>query len=385
MRSTRTLFDRVTGQQPLSHREIVLSAVSAVVALLLITFVSKKFLSGFDLPFIVASMGASAVLLFAVPTSPMNHPWAVAGGHLSSALAGVICAQYIGSIEIAAPIASATAILVMLYLRCLHPPGGATAMLIVLGSDEVHAAGYQFILTPIALNVMILLGATLAIRALTRKLRLHDQNEKTLQWLNEMERGRPLAPHPTLEDIGAARARFDTYIDVKDEELLQLLRLATHNTHQRRLGDLTCRELMLAEPLCTEFGTPLEEIWEQFQQHRLTAMPVIDRARHVIGIVTLNDFIHHAASFPQETLEERIAALVQTTHTLTSDKAEVAGQIMTGPAITAREEARVAELLPLLDNRHIHHIPIVDGNGKLTGLLSRSEIVAILEREESPL
>lgn len=385
MQPLRDLIDRVTGQQQLSHREILFSFISALTALVLVAVVSKQFLAGFSFPFIVASMGASAVLLFAVPTSPMNHPWAVVAGHLSSAVVGVTCAQYIDSIQFAAPVAAATAILVMLYLRCLHPPGGATAMLIVLGGDKVHAAGYQFILTPIALNILILLCATLVIRLVTRQLRQRERSEMAIEWLNELEKGRPLAPRLTPEDIEAARARLDTYIDVKDEQLLQLLRLATHNIHQRRLGELRCRELMLAEPLCAEFGTPLEEVWGLFQQRHLTAMPVIDRARHVIGIVTLNDFIHHSAPFPQETLEERIKALVQTTTKLTSEKPEVAGQIMTTPAITAQEETRVAELLPLLDNRHIHHVPIVDANSKLTGLLSRSEIVAILERDESPL
>lgn len=354
------LIDRVTGQKLLSLREILIAFVSALVALTLITVISAKFLSGISVPFIIASMGASAVLLFAVPSSPMNHPWAVIVGHLSSALVGVICAQEIDSIQFAAPIASAVAILVMLYLRCLHPPGGATAMLVVLGSDRVHAAGYQFILTPIAFNIVILLGAALVIRLVSQQLHPRDKSATALEWVNELETGRPLAPHLTLKDVASARAQLDTYIDVNDEELLQLLRLVTHNTHQRRLGELRCYELMLPEPLHAEFGSPLAEVWGWFEQHRLTAVPVVDRARRVIGIVTLNDFIHHAADFPQQSLEARIEALIHTTHELTSNKAEVVGQIMTTPVLTAQESSTVAELLPLLDNRHIHHIPIVE-------------------------
>lgn len=385
MLSLRALVDRVTDSQQLSHREILFTAISALVALILIAVISNKLLLGVDSPFIVASMGASAVLLFAVPSSPMNSPWAVVVGHLSSAVIGVTCSQYIDSIILAAPIAGATAILVMLYLRCLHPPGGATAMLIVLGGDHVHATGYQFILTPIALNILILLSATLVIRRITGALRQSERGEVTIARVSKLEQSRALAPRLTEADIVAARAQLDTYIDVKDEQLLQLLRLATHNSHQRRLGDLRCQALMLPAPLCAEFGTPLAEVWGWFQQHHVTAVPVIDRARHVIGIITVHDFIRHAAEFSQVTLEERIAALIHTTHQLTSDKPEVAGQIMTTAVVTARQDARVAELLPLLDNRHIHHIPIVDTNDKLSGLLSRSEIVALLERDEVPL
>ncbi len=384
MSPMRAFINRLTGQQQLSHSGILLSAVSVLIAITLIAVISQQFLSGLALPFIVASMGATAVLLFAVPSSPMNRPWAVVVGHLVSAIVGVTCAQQIDAIQFAAPVAAAGAILVMQYLRCLHPPGGATAMLIVLGGDQAHAASYQFILTPIALNILILLGATLVIRWISRQMLQQKRGDTNLQWIDELEQSRPLTPHLTQADIEMARAQLDTYIDVKDEALLQLLRLATHNTHQRRLGELRCKELML-EPLCAEFGSPLKEVWGWFQQHHLTAVPVINRPRHVIGIITLKDFIYHAAAFPQPTLEQRIEALIQPTTGLTSNKAEVAGQIMTSPVITAQESSKVAELLPLLDDRQIHHIPIIDANNKLTGLLSRNEIVAILERNEEPV
>ncbi len=381
----RAFINRLTGQRQLSHGGILLSAVSVLIAITLIAVISQQFLSGLALPFIVASMGATAVLLFAVPSSPMNRPWAVVVGHLVSAIVGVTCAQQIDAIQFAAPVAAAGAILAMQYLRCLHPPGGATAMLIVLGGDQAHAASYQFILTPIALNILILLGATLVIRWISRQMLQQKRGDTNLQWIDELEQSRPLTPHLTQADIETARAQLDTYIDVKDEALLQLLRLATHNTHQRRLGELRCKELMLPEPLCAEFGSPLKEVWGWFQQHHLTAVPVINRPRHVIGIITLKDFIHHAAAFPQPTLEQRIEALIQPTTGLTSNKAEVAGQIMTSPVITAQESSKVAELLLLLDDRQIHHIPIIDANNKLTGLLSRNEIVAILERNEEPV
>ena len=381
----RPLINKLTSRQQLSHHEILIIAISTLAALALIVLISKQLLSGLALPFVVASMGASAILMFAAPSSPMSHPWAVAAGHFVSATVGVVCLNSFGTPLIAAPIAVTLSILLMLYLRCLHPPAGATAMLIALGGEQIRAAGYQIILTPIVLNIVILLCAAAMIHHITRQQRQRIHRAKTIQWINELEAGRPLAPRLALDDVVAARTQLDTYIDVEDEALLQLMRLAVHNTHQRRLGGLCCRDLMLPEPISAEFGSHLDEVWELFQQHHLTAVPVIDRARRVIGIVTLNDFIHHAAHFPQATLEERIKALVRRSEGPTSDKAEVAGQIMTSPAITAREESRVAELLPLLDNGHIHHVPVVNAQNRLTGLLNRSEIVTILEQEESTL
>ncbi|MBU1192668.1 MAG: HPP family protein [Gammaproteobacteria bacterium] len=106
---------------------------------------------------LVASMGASAVLLFAVPHGPLSQPWPVFGGHLVSAVVGVACAQMITQPLLAAGFAVALAIGAMAYLRCIHPPGGATALTAVAGGDAVHALGYHYVVTPVMLNAITIL------------------------------------------------------------------------------------------------------------------------------------------------------------------------------------------------------------------------------------
>ena len=106
---------------------------------------------------IIASMGSSAVLLFAVPHGPLSQPWPVFGGHLVSAIVGVTCAKLIPAPMLAAAIAVALAIGAMHFLRCIHPPGGATALGAVLGGDAVHQLGYQFVTTPVMLNAITIL------------------------------------------------------------------------------------------------------------------------------------------------------------------------------------------------------------------------------------
>ena len=109
---------------------------------------------------LVAPMGASAVLLFCVPASPLAQPWSVIGGNTISALVGIICAKSVHNAALAAPLAGACAIFVMFVLRCLHPPSGAVALTAVLGGPAIHAAGFQFAFLPVCLNsTLIVLGA----------------------------------------------------------------------------------------------------------------------------------------------------------------------------------------------------------------------------------
>src|SRR6201990_15493 len=96
-------------------------------------------------PMLIAQMGASAVLLFAVPASPLAQPWSLIGGNLVSAIIGVTCAAFIPDLGVASAVAVAGAIGSMFALRCLHPPSGAVALTAVLGGSAVHQLGYQFV------------------------------------------------------------------------------------------------------------------------------------------------------------------------------------------------------------------------------------------------
>ena len=123
------------------HIEKWLSALGGMVSLLGILLISQLSLNMQGASVLVASMGASAVLLFAVPHGALSQPWPVLGGHL----------------VFAAALAVALAIGAMHYLNCIHPPGGATALSAVIGGDAIHQLGFQYVLTPVLLNVIIVL------------------------------------------------------------------------------------------------------------------------------------------------------------------------------------------------------------------------------------
>lgn len=139
-----------------STRINFVAVVSAFVGLLAVVLSSRALL-GDEGPYVAAYMGAATVLVFAVPESPLARPWPLVGGHLVSALVGVTCAQTIPDPALAAASAVALAILAMQLLRCVHPPGGAAAMVAVIGGSDIRELGYLFVLWPVGLNVAVML------------------------------------------------------------------------------------------------------------------------------------------------------------------------------------------------------------------------------------
>ena len=144
---------------PVSHTERIVSAAGGFAGILVLLLISNHFVGMDDAGFVVASMGSTAVLLFAVPHGALSQPWAVTGGHVTSAIIGVTCAQFVPVPFLAAALAVGLAIGAMHYLHCMHPPGGATAMWMVVGGPGVQSLGYQAVFTPVLVSVLVILAA----------------------------------------------------------------------------------------------------------------------------------------------------------------------------------------------------------------------------------
>jgi CBS domain-containing membrane protein len=126
----------------------------------------------------------------------------------------------------------------------------------------------------------------------------------------------------------------------------------------------------------------MEEAWGLLRRHKVKALPVVDRARRVIGIVTFGDFIKHADLDVHQGFEQKLRQFIRRTRHTHSDKAEVVGQIMTRPVRTARSDMHIVELVPMLSDTGLHHIPIVDSERRLAGLVTQSDLIAALYRDQ---
>lgn len=216
------------------HLEKWVSGVGALLGIFSISVISQLFLGPQEAAWVVASMGATAVLLFAVPHGPLSQPWQVLGGHFISAIIGVACARWIDPPLLAAPVAVSVAVIVMHYLRCIHPPGGATALTAVIGGANLHALGFQYVLTPVMLNavVMVLVAigfnyvfhwrrypAAIAVRPVT----VEENPEAGKESLSE-------------SDVETALQVMNSTLDISSQDLVDIYRLASENKLSERLS-----------------------------------------------------------------------------------------------------------------------------------------------------
>lgn len=184
-------------------------------------------LSAADLPIIVAPLGASAVLVFAVPSSPLAQPWPVVGGNIISTLVGVAAFNLVPNLAIAAGLAVGGAILVMSLTRCLHPPGGAAALTAVIGSQSIHAAGYEFAFAPVGINSIALIAIAMFF---------HRASAHTYPHVRAIPVPTPGTSQVQHVDIEAALGDMHESFDISPEDLDALLIHAERHAAARVTG-----------------------------------------------------------------------------------------------------------------------------------------------------
>lgn len=160
------------GPSRVGYSEIAWSWIGAFLGIAPVAFISSYLFHDSDLVFIVGSFGASAVLIYGAVRSPLAQPRNLVGGHILSAFIGVLAYKLFYPFPwFAAAFAVATAIGLMHATGTLHPPGGATALIAVIGGEKVHALGFLYVLVPIALGVAIMLFVALVVNNLAKNRR----------------------------------------------------------------------------------------------------------------------------------------------------------------------------------------------------------------------
>lgn len=121
-----------------------------------------------DSLFLVGSFGASAILIYGVPKSPYAQPRNLVLGHTLSAIVGVTCALFFSEYPaVSAALAVSLALTVMHLTNTIHPPGGATALIAVIGSDQIHQMYFWYVLSPIFTGAVIMLVVALLVNNLS--------------------------------------------------------------------------------------------------------------------------------------------------------------------------------------------------------------------------
>lgn len=325
--------------------------------------------AGLAVPWLVAPLGASAVLVFAVPASPLAQPWSVVGGNTVSALVGIACAHWIGDPALAGALAVAFAIGLMFALRCLHPPGGAMALLTAMAGP----ASFGFAVFPALADSLLMVAAGVAYNRATGRSYPH-----VAQPPGGLREAGPR--RFTDADLDAVLERYDEVLDISRDDLAALLHAAEGRAYQRRFGEIRCADIMTRDVVTIVAATPVADVWRLMRAHRIKALPVVDGSQHLVGIVTMADFLDHAELDVHERWPERLREVIRRARGAFGGKAAYAGDIMTRQVRVASAERPVAELVPLFADAGHHHIPVVGPGAKLLGIVTQRDVVAALAR-----
>lgn len=224
---------------PVSHTEKLLAALGGFISITLVYSLSAAWLTGSAAQLLIASMGASAVLLFAVPHGPLSQPWPVLGGHVLGATVGVSCALLPLPLALNAALAVGLTIGLMHLLRCPHPPGGATALTAVIGGASVHTLGFGFVVIPVALNALTLLVVAVAFNYPLPRRRYPTALAEFTVLQRAAAAPAALQHPPPIEHahLVAALSEIDAYLDISEQDLLRIYELATQfadaDAHER--------------------------------------------------------------------------------------------------------------------------------------------------------
>ncbi|QXT38607.1 HPP family protein [Gymnodinialimonas ceratoperidinii] len=308
--------------------------------------------------FLVAPLGATAVLLFCVPNSPLAQPWSAVVGNVSAASVALVLVEFVPT-PLVVGLAVGAAITVMIFLRALHPPGGAVALLTALSPDAALADGAYFALVPLAVTTVILVvSATLYNRATGRvyPFRLPAETGPT----EESPRlGLSSAQLKTLLE------RFNQSTNLGVADLGRLLAAAEAEAAQHRFDGMTCGDVMTSDLVTIRPEAPLPKAARLFETHRIKSLPVVSAGGAFEGIVLQVDLLEGIST------QDRPLRRRRTGQRLVADVMQ--------PVRSVPHDLPVGVLLERLAGASSEVVPVVK-NTRLVGILTRSDIIRLLLR-----
>ena len=359
---------------PLTERLKV--ALAAFIALFIVTYTSMQLADMASTAVLLASMGASSVLLFGLPNSPLAKPWSFVGGHLISGTVGLLCSHLFTDLALMAAVSIGCVLFVMYLFECMHPPGGATALVPVIASADT-VLGYDFLLYPVALNVFVML----AVALLLQKFWLKQGMQKPSQQYDPIHLHHDKSPLNRLglqtEDLLSALNSFDTVIDISEQDLERLYHQAQLHAYQRKSGEIRCSDIMSRDLITVKPDTAVATAWQLLRKHKISMLPVVNDEQHLLGVISTVDFLKNLKVPHYWGLLRHVIQLLLRNKHSSQYKRNVA-DIMVSKLTVAHEHEHIAALVPVLSDQGLHHIPVLNAQQQLVGIITQSDLIAAL-------
>lgn len=325
---------------------------------------------------LIAPLGATAFLLFAVPNSPLAQPWSAIVGNGMSALVAVIVSRLGLPLEISAGLAVSGAMVMMSLTRAMHPPGAAVALATILSEPFVSGLGYGFVLAPVILDTSLLVALAVGYNRVTGRYYPFRQPASGNHATRDPAPQRRLGL--TSAELAAVLDRYRLSANIGPEDFGRILGAAEAETSRRNFERLTCREIMSRDLITVAPDATLETVADLFRKHRFKSLPVVESEANLRGVVTQNDLIQQAMVNAQHCGSSFTATLTKLLAGCASEQVS-ARDIMTSDLQAVQTNDGVSVLVTVLADGGVQAVPVLE-EGQLVGIVTRSDLVAVLAR-----
>lgn len=328
--------------------------------------------------YLVAPFGASSVLLFAVPNSPLAQPWSAIIGNVIAALVGVAVCLAVQDPVLRIAVAVGLAVTVTILCRALHPPAGAVAMTVAMSPDAVQELGFYFAFMPIGIGTVVLVLVAMVYGRMTGRhypfRQFDDLNRYGTQDLEPMKR-----LGLTEAELSDILDRYKQSFNLGVEDLARVLGAAEMHAAAHRSGPTVASDIMSHNLITVQPETPVAEIADMFRRYRFTALPVVGREGRFLGVI----FQIHLIDRAREDSLRLKRGFGDAIHRLLDRRREVpvqATDIMSvgGPRATA--DTPLSALLTQMADGAVDAVPVLK-RGQLIGIVTRTDLISALARK----
>lgn len=317
-------------------------------------------------PLFVASIGASATIVFVIPSSPMGKMWSLVAGYLVASMIGVGLSLFIHSIAVLMTASVTLTVIAMLLFKCMHPPGVATSMVPALCLQVENPVDFSFVIDPVLINVV-----PLAICGALFRLWLARSNtekkENTLPDTPFSARNKKSVYFDELHQVVETR---NEWLDIDEETLDQIFKETHLLALEHKNDKLTCEQVMTRDPLTLREHDSVYDGLKLLQQNHFSSIPVINDQQEIIGIFSLVDFLLYVE-------QRKINSFVGLYLLAKKRTSKTVGAYMKRDPIAIYSQEHVARLIPYLTSG-FHHIPIINSENKLVGMVAQSDLIDFL-------
>lgn len=327
--------------------------------------------------FLVAPFGATSVLLFAVPNSPLAQPWSAIVGNTVAAIVGVAVCLLIADPILRVALAVGLAITATILCRAVHPPAGAVAMTAAMSPDMVAHLGFWFALTPIAVGTIALVVIATVYARLTGRhypfRQFDDPSSHGTENRNPIER-LGLSEQELTGILEHYRQSFNLGV----EDLARLIGAAELQAAAHSAGPLTAEDIMSRNLVTVSPETALVDIADLFRRHRFISLPVVGPDQTFLGVIFQYHLIGQAMADALRLERSYWAALKRLLDR--GRKTQIkAADVMSVASPRATTNTPIGVLLPMMATGDADAVPVVE-HGKIIGIVTRTDLVAALTR-----